>query len=110
MEEIENLPLRPDQTLPLALITNELLTNCFEHAFPDSSGSIRLKLTLVDHNYFELSVQDDGVGLSVDDSSQSSSLGLKLVDTLADQLGGKLQLQASCGTLARIRSPLVPPD
>jgi two-component sensor histidine kinase len=109
VEEIENLPLRPDQTLPLALITNELLTNCFEHAFPNSSGSIWLKLTLVDHNYFELSVQDDGVGLSVDDSSQSSSLGLKLVDTLADQLGGKLQLQASCGTLARIRFPLVPP-
>jgi two-component sensor histidine kinase len=109
VEEVESLHLRPDQTLPLALIANELLTNCFEHAFPDGSGTIRLKLTRIDQNDCELSVEDDGVGLSAHPSIQSSSLGLALVAALADQLGGKLHFRAERGTVAWIRFPLVPP-
>jgi two-component sensor histidine kinase len=109
VEEVESLHLRPDQTLPLALIANELLTNCFEHAFPDGSGTIRLKLIRIDQNDCELSVEDDGVGLSAHHSIQSSSLGLALVAALADQLGGKLHFRAERGTVAWIRFPLVPP-
>jgi two-component sensor histidine kinase len=109
VEVVESFDLRPDQTLPLALIANELLTNCFEHAFPDGSGTIQLKLNRVDQSYGELSVQDDGVGLSAHPSIQSSSLGLTLIAVLADQLGGTVQFRTDRGLHVWVRFPLVPP-
>ena len=102
VEVVESLDLRPDQTLPLALIANELLTNCFEHAFPDGSGTIQLKLNRVDQSYGELSVQDDGVGLSAHPSIQSSSLGsdsklLCLLTSSAEQFSSGQTAVCMCG-------------
>ena len=51
-----------------------------------------------------LAVVDDGVGLSEEfDPRTTRSLGLRLVNDLGTQLGGKLVLTGGPGTRAEIR-------
>jgi two-component sensor histidine kinase len=82
--------------IPLGLIINELLSNAYEHAFPQQPGCIDLTLeALPQAGCFRLVVADDGIGLPPNFTvAQSSALGLQLVEALAEQLDGHLQLHA----------------
>jgi PAS domain S-box-containing protein len=89
-----------DTSIPLALIINELISNSLEHAFPDDGkGRIRVDLNEEDGGRFKLMVEDDGVGLPEDFDIQSTeTLGLRLVAALAEQLGGKIEIDTTAGT------------
>ena len=58
---------------------------------------------------YHLSVEDDGRGLPETSGGQSSGLGLRLVQTLADQLQGTLVREAGPGARLTLilRDPLV---
>ena len=74
---------------PLSLILNELVTNAIVHGFPDpESGAITISLTL-DQGAGTLTVRDDGLGL--EGGSETSGMGLQIVKTLANQIGGSLE-------------------
>jgi two-component sensor histidine kinase len=90
--EIEPVDVGIETAVPLGLIVNELVTNAYKHAFPHGRrGSIFLRLQAVDAGQFELSVVDDGIGVPADfDPARTDSLGLRLVLSLADQLGARL--------------------
>lgn len=97
-----------DQALPCGLILNELITNAFKYGVGDRSGSKLIVSLTEDGAFLILSVQDDGPGFrAVFDPLTSSSLGVCLVRSLAEQLGGKASW--SCpepgGTLATVRFP-----
>ncbi|MEO0539820.1 MAG: histidine kinase dimerization/phosphoacceptor domain -containing protein [Cyanobacteria bacterium P01_A01_bin.105] len=85
--------------IPLGLIVNELLTNALKHAFPDDRPG---RVTIGFKQYQQricLSVCDDGIGLP--DSFQTmrqSSLGLRLVSILVDQLDAHLSVVSTEGT------------
>ncbi len=82
--------------VPLGLITNELLSNAYKHAFTDGRpGYIKVTLSPPDESgLFTLTVADNGVGLPARFSLKSaSSLGLRLVSSLAKQLGGTFQAE-----------------
>lgn len=87
--------------IPLALIVNELLTNSLKHAFPEGiSGSIVLELTRQDANQFRLMIADDGVGFPVNiDFRTASSLGLRLLNMLSEQIGAEVNLKRDEGTV-----------
>ncbi len=84
-----------DVSIPLGLIINELITNSIKHAFPDSSkGIISINLRTQNKVVF-LTVEDNGVGISPDISTEKSgSLGLQLVYTLVDQIDGKIKFES----------------
>lgn len=90
--EIAPLDVGIETAVPLGLIVNELVTNAYKHAFPDGRrGSIWLRLQAADAGQFELSVVDDGIGVPADfDPARTDSLGLRLVLSLAEQLGASL--------------------
>ncbi len=92
-----------DTTIPLGLIVNELFSNAMKHAFPaDMQGTITVKLERRPDRY-ELSVTDDGVGFPEDlDFTQTESLGMQLVVTLAEQLEGSIELIRDRGTTFRL--------
>jgi PAS domain S-box-containing protein len=92
--------------IPCGLIVNELLTNSLKHGFPDGrSGHIRISLDCKDGDCV-LAVSDDGVGLPDGFTiQQTTSLGLKLVSVLAQQLEGKVQFIRNAGTDAVISFP-----
>ncbi len=105
-----NLIASVKTTLPLGLITNELVTNSMKHAFsPKTKGEIHVRLA-ADENSFHLLIADNGVGISVDQSACSNKcLGLNLVNLLVkDQLKGKIELDTKEGTQYKILIPKNP--
>jgi two-component sensor histidine kinase len=89
-----------DVAIPCGLIINELVTNSLKHAFPDGrKGCVEVLLHSSDQRRLELVVRDDGVGLPSElDPRHTSSLGLDLVYTFADQLEAAVDVRRSPGT------------
>ena len=105
--DVEDVMLDIDTTIPLGLILNELLTNSMKYAFPedglyDTTGIIRVKLFKMDENY-SLIVEDNGMGLPIDINLETTdSLGLQLIYSLSEQLGGNIELNRTNGTSFKI--------
>jgi PAS domain S-box-containing protein len=83
--------LENDAAMPLALILNELLTNAAKYGCRETGeNAIRVGLTNGDGNFL-LYVEDDGPGFDLNSVDKQSS-GLKLVQLLARQLHGHLEV------------------
>lgn len=98
-----NLPLAIAS--PLAMIVNELVTNCFKHAFPDNRfGKVEIRYS-VRADAFTLEVADDGVGFDV--AQTAPGRGRMTVNQLAQSLGGHVEWQSSdTGTRSRLSIPM----
>ncbi len=102
----DDVGLDIDRSIPCGLIVNELMTNAFKYAYPDGKGDIYLQLKVGPcNNDYEncskhnLSIWDEGIGLDSDiDFNSVKSLGLRLVNSLVGQLGGKIEVSNSKGT------------
>jgi two-component sensor histidine kinase len=88
-----------DAAVPCGLIVNELVSNALKYAFPGGrTGEIRISLYGDPDGRVALVVRDNGVGLPPDtDLERSSSLGLRLVRMLAQQLGAEIRIDGSKG-------------
>jgi two-component sensor histidine kinase len=88
-----------DTAIPLGLIVNEILTNCFKHAFPENAGGIISIISSVENQSLTLKISDDGVGFDVSKAQQpAKSLGLELIEILAEQLNCKMDVINNNGT------------
>lgn len=87
-----------DGAVPLGLIINELLTNCYKHAFPQGKKGV-ITVSLIDNREtFTIKVEDNGVGLPEDfDQVGSKTLGMELVFILVEQLDSKLTIENKNG-------------
>ncbi len=92
--------LTPDVALPLGLIVNELVSNGFKHAFANvPAGELRISLRAPTPDQRVLTVADDGVGVPEGFApGAGSSLGLRLVGYMLEQLGGAMVLSSERGT------------
>ena len=92
--EMESVLLTVGQAIPCGLLLNELITNCFKHAFVDrDKGMIRICLLQRDDE-IALVVEDNGKGLPSNfDIESESSLGMTIIHTLTSQLNGSLKVQ-----------------
>jgi PAS domain S-box-containing protein len=93
--DLASVQVSLDQAMPCGLLVNELISNCFKHAFPDEhGGELKVALRQVEGtNQVHLMVSDNGLGLPADFAEKiENSLGLQLVSDLARQLGGKLEV------------------
>lgn len=90
-----------DLAMPLGLMINELVANSLKHAFPDArSGTVTVELQAAagEAAGYELRVRDNGVGLgSVAPPDKKPTLGLQLVRTLTEQLGGRMEWRVPAG-------------
>ncbi|MBN2050894.1 MAG: PAS domain S-box protein [Spirochaetales bacterium] len=104
--DIEPLQLDIDTAVPLGLIINELLTNSLRHGFQgETSGVLNLSLA-AEEGFLHLSLQDNGQGLPKGfNLADTSSLGLKLVISLVEQLNGSLTYAAPSGVCWTIEFP-----
>lgn len=103
--DVENVYLNIETAIPCGLILNELITNAIKHAFPNGrEGKIRIVFRTLPDAYYELVVQDNGIGMSeMSFSSEKTSLGLKLVEVLTQQLGGSYEIKQDKGSTIFIR-------
>lgn len=105
----EHLSLSIDMAVPIGLIVTELVTNSVKYAFPDGqSGRIQISLQ-VTPRALSLTVSDNGVGLPEPiDLALTPSLGLRIVRSLSQQLGGSVSLERGGGTTFRMTMPQGP--
>lgn len=102
------IPMSIETAVPCGLILNELVGNALKHAFvPDRGGEVTVQLERnATSGLIQLSVSDNGVGLpSGLDWQQCPTLGLRLVQILARQLGGTAEKGSGAGTTFKILFP-----
>lgn len=88
--DLTDIVMHPDQAIPVALFTNEALTNAYKHAFPnDMRGSIKVALH-PEADHYVLNISDDGVGLPT--NMGSGGLGIKLMRSFSAQLRSGLTI------------------
>jgi two-component sensor histidine kinase len=90
-----------DNAVPLALILNELLTNAVKHGCKGGNET-QIRVGLTNGHGFELYVEDDGPGFDYE-SVRNRSSGLKLVQLLARQLQGQLEVSMKPACRCTIR-------
>lgn len=107
--DVDDVSLDIDTAIPCGLIINELVSNSLKHAFPaDREGDVRIGLHSDDDDRLKLSVGDNGIGFPKDlDFRNTESLGLQVVGTLTDQLGGTMELHRNGGTEFAMTFPSV---
>jgi PAS domain S-box-containing protein len=94
--DLASVQVNMDQAMPCGLMVNELISNCFKHAFPPGqSGELKVSLKSHDNSdQWEILVSDNGVGLPDDfETRRDSALGLQLATDLARQVGGSLEIK-----------------
>jgi two-component sensor histidine kinase len=101
---VHGVDLGLDTALPCGLIITELVTNALKYAFPGQpEGIIYVSLGTTTEGNFQMVVWDNGIGMKPDfDISKATSLGMRLVKMLTDQLNGKLEVDCSQGTRVMI--------
>ncbi len=86
--DIDSISLNINQAIPCSLIVNEVITNILKHAFNSKdTGNVMISVR-EEKNQILLSVTDNGEGLppNFDQVITNKTLGLQLIDTLAQQL------------------------
>lgn len=80
-----------DKAICLGILVNELVTNAFKHAPPNSQLVVAVSLEPIANDEMILKVSDNGAGFPANfDASISSSLGMKIIFSMASQLGGTI--------------------
>ena len=88
-----------DTLHPLGLLINEVVSNSIKYAFNGSENKkIYLHMNQIKNKY-ELSIGDLGIGLDRNSSSfNKNSIGLELISSLSEQLGGEIKRTVDNGT------------
>lgn len=87
-----NILFPPDRAVHFGLIINEIVTNACKYAYDDkAAGHVFVQLDC-DTGMLRLSIRDEGRGLPPGfDISTSKGMGMRLVTTLARQLGATME-------------------
>jgi len=105
--DAEKFTLPVDQAIPCALAVNEVLSNSFKHAFEGRrEGMIRVSAHQED-GAVHISIGDNGTGIPAGvDPETTSSLGMKLIRSLVQQLYGTVAIRSTgAGTQISIDFP-----
>ena len=85
----------PERALSLGFIVVELVTNAVKYAHPTGvAGELRVECAQGFDGTITVEVSDDGVGLPEGmDPMRSDSLGLRIVRSMAGQLGARVEFE-----------------
>jgi two-component sensor histidine kinase len=102
--DIPSIELDADNTLPLGLIVNELVSNTFKYAFKHvDEPELEIKLLQEGEKDFSFLLRDNGPGFPDGfDINQTNSFGTKLVSILVKQLNGTMIIDQENGLTYRI--------
>jgi two-component sensor histidine kinase len=89
---VEGVVIRTDLAVPAVLLVNELITNAAKYAYPDRECRVWVTLSRDAENAVLVSVRDQGVGLPAQFDLRSGRLGMRLVNSFAQQLQGELRV------------------
>ena len=98
--DLKDVRLGVDTAVPCGLLITELISNSLTHAFPSRrKGKVQVRLHPTENNRFELTISDNGIGFPREvDFHSARSIGLQLVNKLAEQLQATIEIRTSDGT------------
>lgn len=109
--EADPVRLTADRAVLLSQFIVEATANSFGHAFPDGrTGQISITLRQEARGMASLTVTDDGIGARATADGGRSHVGQPLMQSLARQLGGSVELTSNDGTQVILRFSYHPPD
>jgi two-component sensor histidine kinase len=101
---VDAIELDISQAVPVGLILNEAITNSIKHGFKQSTkGTIRILFEEGERRHLFLTISDNGSGLPGNfEATRKFSLGMRLMETLSEQLGGSMIIEDKDGTSIKI--------
>jgi two-component sensor histidine kinase len=93
--DVEDITINSDTAVPCGLMINELVSNAMKHAFNDGAGGmVEVKLSRERKGGYLLVMRDNGSGIPDGmDLEDTDTIGLMLVRSLAQQLGGSVDMK-----------------
>lgn len=109
--QLEHISVNLNQAVPYTLICNELMTNIHKHAFADQkNGMVRFRLFSSGEKIIT-EISDNGSGFPEDmDPHGTQSIGMSLVNSLADQLKADLKFESKKNEGLKVSLSFVPQD
>lgn len=102
VRDIEAIEIEISKSIVLGLITNEIITNSFKHAFTaDCVGIISMELFQESTGTVCLKISDNGIGFDI--QSHTNTLGIEILKDLVHQLDGELSFSSKEGARFEIR-------
>ena len=95
--DVTGIKLNIHTSIPLGLLINEIITNSLKHGIhEDEPGSIYIEIKKLGDIDFVMKIGDNGKGIPTDlDITETNTLGLQLVNSLTEQLIGRLERDLS---------------
>ncbi len=89
------IKMMTDRAVPIALMTNELITNAVKYAYQDNhSGAIWVRIARGADDTIELSVRDEGRGFPADfELCSAPGLGMRVLRALSWQLNATIEVR-----------------
>jgi two-component sensor histidine kinase len=104
--EAETVQIDTERTMSCGLLLNELMVNCYKHAFKKKSNDCRITVQLEksDNDYITLQVSDNGIGIGEEFSVEDAdSIGGWLINVLIRRLEASVDIKRTDGTTFIIR-------
>ena len=96
-----------DVVTALGIVVAEVVTNSYDHAFPDGRrGSIAVTVRHDDSDIAIMTISDDGTGFLA--RAESKRHGLGLVRRLVEQVRGSAAVDSGHGTVWTVKIPVEP--
>jgi PAS domain S-box-containing protein len=103
VEADEGIHIEANKAIPLGLVVAELITNAVKYAFPvPRAGTIQVRAHRPEPSRVELSIRDDGVGMS---TLREGSLGYGIIRSLVEQIDGDITVQGDAGVAVTLTFP-----
>lgn len=109
--ETDEVAATVETSVPYGLILSELVLNSLKHGFPDNRTGVISVVLSSEANDSVLKVADDGIGMpAAMRDGRTGSLGMQLIQSLGEQIGGEVDVDTSAGTLWSLRFPAFSPQ
>lgn len=97
VEDFIDVELEVTKAIPIGLIINEAVTNSLKHAFKHvETPIITIQMKFVLGN-IQITILDNGPGFNDLKNRKENALGLSLIESLADQIDGKILFENKGG-------------
>lgn len=104
--EAEAINIDTERAMSCGLLLNELMVNCYKHAFEKKpeNGRIAIQLVQSPNDFITLKVSDNGVGIGEEFSIEDAgSIGSWLINVLIRRLDASVDITRNKGTTFIIR-------
>lgn len=103
----EEIRISCNKAVSIAMMLNELICNCYRHAFTDIPDEKYVHVTIKNKgDNICLTVKDNGIGIPEPEKFlTSASVGATIISNIVRELRAEISVRSDCGTVTEIKIP-----